>query len=380
MAAISNQPQGQSWRDIAIERSEGITDAWEVTKTYAGRLAEWILFLCMIANIIEMLPGVALAGWLSNTIMGVQVVMLDVGGFSLASMGDQARENGDERAANKARATGYLLIAIMIITLLLVSVGILWPALRDVTGGVEKGLILVRVVMTVVYGHVLHSLRRRTGGALTPTQVANVEMRMQEQVAQISATSSQMIADVKHSISAQVAQEVAQISTTISGRVAAEVAQKTATIGEGVAAQIAQLQYRLDDENAQRTLSGDQDTALLSEQIGQLVGLVNDQAQIIQHLTNELAGVRREVRTTVTEIRSFAQETPALPTAAVTAIVDVSSEPGERVRAFLQQWSSPKRPTIQAIMDACQVAKKTATRYREDFYGVATSSQNDDEE
>jgi|SRR5450755_1104594 hypothetical protein len=196
MAAISNQPQGQSWRDTAIERSEGITDAWEVTKTYAGRLAEWILFLCMIANIIEMLPGVALAAWLTNTIMGVQVVMLDVGGFSLASMGDQARENGDERAANKARATGYLLIAIMIITLLLVSVGILWPALPQVAG----------------------------------------------------------------------------------------------------------------------------------------------------------------------------------------STVDASSEPGDRVKAFLQQWSSPKKPTIQVIMDACQVAKKTATRYREDFYGLATSSQNDDEE
>lgn len=151
MAAISNQP-GQSWRDTAIERSEGITDAWEVTKTYAGRLAEWILFLCMIANIIEMLPGVALAGWLTNTIMGIQVVMLDVGGFSLASMADQAQENGDERAAKKARATGYLLIGIMILTLLLVAVGILWPHLSGFTSGAEKGLILVRVVMTVVYG------------------------------------------------------------------------------------------------------------------------------------------------------------------------------------------------------------------------------------
>src|SRR6266496_4878660 len=121
MATITNQQPRQSWRETAIERSEGITDAWEVTKTYAGRLAEWVLFLCMIANIIEMLPGVALSGWISNTIMGIQVVMLDVGGFSLASMADQARENGDEQAANRARATGYLLIAIMIVTLLLVS-------------------------------------------------------------------------------------------------------------------------------------------------------------------------------------------------------------------------------------------------------------------
>src|SRR6266487_5573301 len=205
MVALANQPQ-QSWRDRAIERSEGITDAWEVTKTYAGRIAEWVLFLCMIMNIVEVL--VTLPSWLSSTIMGIQVVMLDVGGFSLASMADQARENGDEQAANRGRATGYLLIAIMIVTLLLVSVGLLWPHLRDVTGGAEKGLILLRVVMTVVYGHVLHSLRARAGGALSPIQVVSLEQRMQEQVAQMSealdARSSQLVANVQTSVSSLV--------------------------------------------------------------------------------------------------------------------------------------------------------------------------------
>jgi len=251
---------------------------------------------------------------------------------------------------------------------------------------VAKCMIALLYVMSVA-----HQVKQ---DGLNPTQVATLEARMQEQVAQISATSSQAIADMQRSISGQVAHEVAQISASLSGRVADEiaknlatlhdsvaheVAQISATIGENVATQIAQLYSHLDDENAQKSLSGDQDTALLSEQVGQLVGLVSNQAQIIEHLTNELAGVRREVRTTVTEIRSFVQETPALPAAAPT-IVDASSEPGERVRAFLQQWSSPKKPTIQTIMDACQVAKKTATRYREDFYGLATSSQNDDEE
>src|SRR6266487_2898649 len=270
MVALANQPQ-QSWRDRAIERSEGITDAWEVTKTYAGRIAEWVLFLCMIMNIVEVL--VTLPSWLSSTIMGVQVVMLDVGGFSLASMADQARENGDEQAAKKARATGYLLIAIMIVTLLLVSVGILWPHLRDVTTGAEKGLILVRVVMTVVYGHVLHSLRRRTGAALNPTQVANVEIRMQEQVAQISAT-----------LREQVAQHSSQLIAHVEQSVTTQVAQNAATLCDTVASEVAKISR---DSSAAESE--------LSEQVGQLVGLVNDQARIIEHLTNELAGVRREV-------------------------------------------------------------------------------------
>ena len=150
-----------SWREAALARSEIITDAWEVTKTYAGRLADWVLFVCMVMNIIEIL--VTLPSALSNIVLGTQVVMLDIGGFSLASMADQARQQGNERAARRAARTGWFLIGVTILTLLLVSIGLLWPhtpAIQDFTSKAEKGLILVRVMMTVIYGHVIHSLRR----------------------------------------------------------------------------------------------------------------------------------------------------------------------------------------------------------------------------
>ena len=137
----------KSWREAALAKSEIISDAWEVTKTYAGRLAEWVLFGCMIANIIEILASVPVA--VSNIILGTQVVMLDVGGFSLATMGETAREQGDARAARRASLTGYFLIGVTIVTLLLVTVGLLWPTeTKPFTDGAEKGLILVRVVMT----------------------------------------------------------------------------------------------------------------------------------------------------------------------------------------------------------------------------------------
>jgi len=298
--------------------------------------------------------------------------MLDVGGFSLASMADQARENGDEQAANRARATGYLLIAIMIVTLLLVSVGLLWPHLRDVTGGDEKGLILLRVVMTVVYGHVLHSLRARAGGALSPIQVVSLEQRMQEQVAQMSealdARSSQLVANVQTSVSSLVAHEVAKIAAILSD----QVAQNLATLHDSLACEVTH-------EVAKISIAPTAPDSELSEQIAALVTLVHDQAHTVQHLTNELANMRREVRTTATEIRSFAHDVPVLPPLA-SAIVDASSEPGEKIRAFLASWSSPKKPTLQQIMDSCQVAKKTATRYRNEFYGLATTGRNEEDE
>jgi hypothetical protein len=162
MAPTGQPPRlpAPSWREAALARSEIITDAWEVTKTYAGRIAEWVLFGCMVANIVEIVASVPLA--FSNIVMGTQVIMLDVGGFSLATMGEQAHDQGDDRAARKAARTGYFLIAVTIVTLLLVTVGLLWSPAKPYTDGAEKGLILVRVVMTVIYAHVIHSLRRAT--------------------------------------------------------------------------------------------------------------------------------------------------------------------------------------------------------------------------
>src|SRR5258708_29290178 len=98
----------------------------------------------------------------SNMGLGTEAVALDVGGLSRDSMGDHAHQQGDAQAARRASVTGGFLIGIMILTLLLVSIGLLWPVARTYTSMAEKGLILVRVIMTVIYGHVIHSLRRAT--------------------------------------------------------------------------------------------------------------------------------------------------------------------------------------------------------------------------
>lgn len=148
-----------NWKDAALAKAEAITDAWEVVKAYAGRAAEWVLFVCMIINIVEMLPEVSLPTSITNAVLGVQVVMLDIGGLSLSTMSAHARLLGDVKAAKRAGTTSAFLIGLMIITLLLVSIGLLFPSVKPYTDLAEKGLILIRVVMTVIYSHVIHSLR-----------------------------------------------------------------------------------------------------------------------------------------------------------------------------------------------------------------------------
>jgi len=149
-----------TWKDNAIAKSEAISEAWEVVKAYAGRIAEWVLFGCMVANIIGILPGVHVWEWFQSFVMGAQVIALDVGGFGLASLADHARRNGNEQAARTAGTTGWFLIGLMILTVTLVAVGVLFPTTKPTVDMIDKGLILARVIMTVIYSHVIHSLRQ----------------------------------------------------------------------------------------------------------------------------------------------------------------------------------------------------------------------------
>src|SRR6266516_4347826 len=294
MATITNQP-GQSWRERL-----GLTwEGWAEHRSIRG-LTVWILTLAAISATLLLFFAAVVIGISTTqpTLIGPKSELMNVAGAAM-SFGTDGALPGifflavDAWQQGKRGRGGWLfsLVGSMLIT---AFISYCVAGQPDATTLYAHPLLVAKCMIALLYVmSVAHQVKQ---DGLNPTQVATLEARMQEQVAQISATSSQAIADMQRSISGQVAHEVAQIS---------------ATIGENVATQIEQLYSHLDDENAQKSLSGDQDTALLSEQVGQLVGLVSNQAQIIEHLTNELAGVRREVRTTVTEIRSFVQETPA---------------------------------------------------------------------
>lgn len=155
--------QEPHWRDQLIAKSEAISDAWQVALAYAGRSAEIILFVCMFINIVEMVPTIHVCDWLSNGTLIVQMITLDVAGFGLGSMATHVRREGDEETAKKAEGVGRILISIMVISLINITVKLLFgpivPGLSSLAGYVDDALILARVVATVFYGHVIHSLR-----------------------------------------------------------------------------------------------------------------------------------------------------------------------------------------------------------------------------
>src|SRR6266567_3375202 len=138
MTATQGSPQEEHWRDRYIAKAEGISDAWQVALAYAGRGAEIILFICMVISIIEMAPNFHMWDWLSNGTLVVQMITLDIAGFGLGTMAKYVRRAGDEETAKKAEDMGSVLIGIMVVSLLSVTVKIIFaphfPAVTQYVG------------------------------------------------------------------------------------------------------------------------------------------------------------------------------------------------------------------------------------------------------
>src|SRR5690348_16365782 len=115
----------QSWRDRSIERSRVLTDAFEVGLNWAGAGADWILFLCLVANIVEVLAKLGGTPF-SNIVMGTQSILLDIGGFALPTMAVHAHQRQARRTRNSAAFVGALLMLVTLATVVLLTVGNLW--------------------------------------------------------------------------------------------------------------------------------------------------------------------------------------------------------------------------------------------------------------
>jgi hypothetical protein len=235
-----------TWHITAIEKSQAITDAWSVVKAYAGRAAEPVLFFCMLGNIAQILPGVSLPLACSNLILGIQAVTLDVAGLALSTLAEQAESQGAAQAAKRARLTGYFLIGLMMTTIGLVTVALLWPSLRAYTAPADNVLILVRVLSTVIYSHVVHGLRRYDTApvqatAAQPAQAAPVD-------------------NLKDWLAAQLAEQERRLSS-VSEQVAALGAHLANAASEQTAKNVVNIeQYRGSESNAftpQETPRGD---------------------------------------------------------------------------------------------------------------------------
>lgn len=164
--------QERHWKDRAITAAERISDAFDVAKAYGAHIANWVLFFCLVANLIEMVsPGFeALAGLV---IVGVQSISLDIAGFGLTAMAASAKHRGDDKSARKANVMGWTLIMVMSITVGLITLAAFKPEWATGIQQANQGLMFVRVIVTVFYGHIVHQIREE--GAAHENRLKDLE-------------------------------------------------------------------------------------------------------------------------------------------------------------------------------------------------------------
>ena len=361
MAAITNQTEPKKGLWAGIVSLKPLKKHFEWLVKLIAILVVPIIIICTVVIGMELTTpdlfkkgiGYIIAIIAENALnLGVEASM-----FGCILLAKDARKLGNTQVYGTMRNTGIFFAALTMATIAF--------KLFHASDIANQCLLIFRDASVIGYVFLSHLQEDDDEKAiLNPEQVATLETRLQEQVANITTTvisaSSRLMADVEQHVSTQVATQVAHEVAKLETVVSKQVARSLATFPEQVASPVAPDTY-------------------LSEQVEALVGLLHEQARTIQNLTSSFAEVRREVRTTVTEIRSISQETPALPQIAA-PIIDTTDDPGTRVRAFLMAWRSPEKPTLQAIMDTCQVAKKTATKYRDLYYGVATGSQDESDQ
>ena len=228
----------QSWRDRSIERSRVLTDGFEVALTWAGAGADWILFICLVSNIVEVLAHLAGSAF-SNIVMGTQSVLLDIGGFALLTMAVHAYQRGAKRTCTSAATVGGLLMLVTLATVVLITVGNLWPKAAGQVQNINQGLILARIGMTIVYEATIHLLRHAE------------QHEQQVATAQVQQTFSEQIQALEHSVSEQIQVLARMFSERVQSsenRVSEQVQRlhqavgETAQIGERLAALAATVQ------------------------------------------------------------------------------------------------------------------------------------------
>lgn len=136
------------WRDRAITASESVSDGFEVVKAWGARIAEWVLFFCLLANILQMFK-LGFPEWFGTAVLAIQAITLDIAGFGLTSMGKHARARGDEKAAKTAARTGWTLITLMVFTVSLIAMSHLFPKTQGFVAQADNVMILARLVVSV---------------------------------------------------------------------------------------------------------------------------------------------------------------------------------------------------------------------------------------
>src|SRR5215813_2797921 len=152
--------QHKAWKNKAIRKAEIISDTFEVFKIWLGHIANWVLFGCLIFNIIQTVASINAV--IAGSVLIIQCVMLDVAGTSLYSMSKHAKSQGNEEGAKLAMIMSIILLGVMTVTALSATANMLLPQFSYWIQVVDHVLVFVRIAIVVAYGFVVHQITTLT--------------------------------------------------------------------------------------------------------------------------------------------------------------------------------------------------------------------------
>src|SRR5579883_1502415 len=190
-------PQRPGRRTHILKHSTWITATWNWFLELAGRAAEAILVLSVLYASVKLLPVVRMPAWLDVIVFVAQFVALDVGGLSLSKLAKQAQAEGNEDGAKLAGRMSKALITIMIAGVVVVAIEQLFSIPGDWKLGIDTVLLIARSILAVLYGHIIHQLRKEDlFDQAQPLNAPHTQPDYQQIIADLQTTFEQRLAAI----------------------------------------------------------------------------------------------------------------------------------------------------------------------------------------
>jgi len=181
------------WQNFV--RSDYITSFTDWFLRLAGNLAEFVLYTTVLYTSAELYPGVSLPDSLNLAVFIIQMGALDIGGIGLSKLADQAKEDGNSAGAETAEKLSQWLIRIMIAGIVTVSLEVVVSHIPGIEAAksylqvlqtaIEMVLAVARAICAVLYGKVVHKLKRSHERTRLPVPQADLQEVFKEALADL---------------------------------------------------------------------------------------------------------------------------------------------------------------------------------------------------
>lgn len=173
----------RNWKR-AFAQSTYITAAWMWFMILSAKAAEPVLVASVLYASVKLLPIVHFPPQYDVVVFIAQFVALDIGGLSLNTLANQAKQEGNDEGASQAKRLSIALVVVMLVGVIMAGVDQVVRLDGQVGTVIDTILLIARAILAVLYSRVIHSLRNDEGDPYTVDEKEEIDERIVETVKQ----------------------------------------------------------------------------------------------------------------------------------------------------------------------------------------------------